>query len=75
MKSEKLTDTQHRLVCADGKEIILIGTAHVSHDSVNEVQKVIDEYLPDEICVELDKGRYQTKTEDKGGKTSISNLC
>jgi pheromone shutdown-related protein TraB len=66
VKSEKLTDTQHRLVCADGKEIILIGTAHVSHDSVNEVQKVIDEYLPDEICVELDKGRYQTKTEDKG---------
>lgn len=66
MKSEKLTDTQHRLICADGKEIILIGTAHVSHDSVNEVQQVIDEFLPDEICVELDNGRYRSKTEEKG---------
>ncbi|NCB00936.1 MAG: TraB/GumN family protein [Spirochaetia bacterium] len=63
---EKLTDTQHRLVCADGKEIILIGTAHVSHDSVDEVQQVIDEFLPDEICVELDNGRYRSKTEEKG---------
>ncbi len=66
MKSEKLTDTQHHLICADGKEIILIGTAHVSHDSVNEVQQVIDEFLPDEICVELDNGRYRSKTEEKG---------
>ena len=66
MKSEKLTDTQHRLVCADGKEIILIGTAHVSQDSVNEVQEVIEEFLPDEVCVELDNGRYRSKKEEKG---------
>ncbi len=66
MNVEKLTDTQHRLVCADGKEIILIGTAHVSHDSVNEVEQAIDEFLPDAICVELDNGRYKSKTEEKG---------
>ena len=63
---ERISDTQHRILCANGKEIILIGTAHVSHDSVDEVQLAIDEEHPDSICVELDKGRYSSKTEDKG---------
>ncbi|MBN2858722.1 MAG: TraB/GumN family protein [Sphaerochaetaceae bacterium] len=63
---EKLTDTQHKITCADGKEIILIGTAHVSAESVNEVEQVIDATSPDVICIELDEGRYRSKTEKKG---------
>lgn len=43
-----------------GKEILLIGTAHVSMRSVVEVQRVIREERPDTVCVELDEGRYQT---------------
>ena len=63
---EKRTDTQHKITCADGKEILLIGTAHVSAESVDEVEQVIDETTPDMICIELDEGRYRSKTEKKG---------
>jgi pheromone shutdown-related protein TraB len=52
-----------RLTCKNGKEITLVGTAHVSQDSVDEVARIIDEVGPDRICVELDAGRYTSKTE------------
>jgi len=60
---ERISDTMQRLICADGKEITLIGTAHVSQDSVDEVARAIDEIGPDRICVELDEGRYRSRTE------------
>lgn len=43
----------------EGKEIILIATAHVSKESVALVKEVIEEERPDSVCVELDEGRYQ----------------
>jgi pheromone shutdown-related protein TraB len=43
--------------------IILIGTAHVSRDSIEEVRQIIQEVGPDMVCVELDKGRYQSLIE------------
>jgi len=49
----------HRLEL-DGKEIILIGTAHVSKKSVDEVKEVIEEEKPDTVCVELCQSRYQS---------------
>jgi pheromone shutdown protein TraB len=42
-----------------------VGTAHVSKDSVDEVSSTIETEQPDHICLELDAGRYQTKTEGK----------
>lgn len=47
----------------DGKEIILVGTAHVSKHSVEEVKAVIELEKPDSVCVELDEKRYQTIME------------
>lgn len=44
----------------DGKEIILIGTAHVSKQSAEEVKEVIELEQPDSVCVELDEQRYQS---------------
>lgn len=41
----------------NGKEFILIGTAHISRDSVNEVQQVIETEKPDVVAVELDAER------------------
>lgn len=41
------------------KEIILVGTAHVSQDSVDAVRQVIEAERPDTVCVELDTQRYQ----------------
>jgi pheromone shutdown-related protein TraB len=45
-----------------GKEIILVGTAHVSRDSVTEVDRVIRAEMPDTVCIELDEGRFASMT-------------
>jgi len=42
----------------DGREIILVGTAHVSRESVDLVRQVIEREAPDCVCVELDAQRY-----------------
>jgi len=44
----------------EGKEIILIGTAHVSMQSAEQVKEVIETEKPDSVCVELDDQRYQS---------------
>ncbi|MGB4406212.1 MAG: TraB/GumN family protein [Sphaerochaeta sp.] len=70
MTAEKLSDTCHRLTFSDGRQIILVGTAHVSKESVNEVSAYIDSEEPDHICLELDDGRFKNKEE----KSSWSNM-
>jgi len=52
----------HRLTF-EGKEVILIGTAHVSRESAELVSKVIEEETPDTVCVELCQSRYQAITQ------------
>jgi pheromone shutdown-related protein TraB len=47
------------------KEIILIGTAHISKDSVDLVRRVIKNETPDCVCVELDDKRYKTLSRKK----------
>src|SRR5690625_7374357 len=44
----------------DDREIILIGTAHVSKHSAEQVKDVIEDEQPDTVCVELDEGRYES---------------
>lgn len=56
----------------DGKEFILIGTAHVSRQSAEQVKEVIEAERPDTVCVELDEPRYQSIVEgDKWRDTDI----
>ncbi|MFK5927808.1 MAG: TraB/GumN family protein [Desulfuromusa sp.] len=50
----------------DDKEIVLVGTAHISQDSVDTVIRTIDEVVPDTVCVELDTQRYQSLINKKG---------
>lgn len=38
--------------------LTIIGTAHVSEESVNEVKDAIYEQHPDIVAIELDRGRY-----------------
>ena len=47
------------------REIILIGTAHISRDSVDLVCRVIENEMPDCVCVELDARRYETLSRKK----------
>lgn len=44
----------------NGKELILIGTAHVSRQSAEQVKEVIERERPDSVCIELDAQRYQS---------------
>ncbi len=44
----------------DGKEVILIGTSHVSKVSAQQVKEVIEFEKPDSVCIELDEQRYQS---------------
>ncbi|WNM58646.1 TraB/GumN family protein [Candidatus Nitrospira allomarina] len=43
----------------NGKTVILIGTAHVSQESVDLVKLVIEQEHPDRVCVELDAKRFE----------------
>jgi pheromone shutdown-related protein TraB len=49
----------------EGKEIILIGTAHISKESADLVSQVIEESKPDTVCVELCQSRYDSLTQKK----------
>jgi pheromone shutdown-related protein TraB len=51
-------DPIHRLTYED-KEILLVGTAHVSQQSVDLVAQIIAEEKPETVCVELCSSRYQ----------------
>lgn len=58
MSEETITRLQ-----INGKEIILIGTAHVSRHSAEQVKEVIEAEQPDAVCIELDEQRYKSIRE------------
>lgn len=45
------------------RHITLLGTAHVSRESTEEVIRYIQEEKPDHVCVEIDAQRYKSLTE------------
>ena len=53
------------VVEAAGKTIYLIGTAHISQESVDLVKRVIAAENADAVCIELDDKRYKVLTEKK----------
>src|SRR5690554_807266 len=53
-----------RLFIGD-KEILLIGTAHISQESVVTVQRVIEAEQPDSVCIELDDERFTAMMEEQ----------
>ena len=59
----------------DGKVLYLIGTAHVSGDSVKFVEECINEFEPDTVAVELDKNRMDVlKNRRKYEETDIFDI-
>ncbi len=61
----------HRL-SMDGREIILVGTAHVSRESADLVERIIAEEKPDTVCVELCRTRFDAiKQKDRWQETDI----
>jgi len=54
-----------RIVNKNGREIIIVGTAHISRQSADLVKEVITNEKPDTVCVELDEKRYKALAEKK----------
>ncbi len=70
MESENI----HRLTI-DDKEIIIVGTAHVSRASADLVEQVIEDENPDTVCVELCQSRYEAiKEKSNWEKTDIFKI-
>lgn len=53
------------IVPVNGREFILIGTAHISQESTELVRTVIEQEHPDVVCVELDEQRLKTLSEKR----------
>lgn len=51
-----------------GKDYYLLGTAHVSKESVQDVSKAIQLLNPDSVCVELCPARHQAMTQQDAWK-------
>lgn len=59
----------------NGKEILLLGTAHISGKSVDEVREAIETQKPDVVGVELDVRRMaQLRQGSKWGNTDIGKI-
>jgi len=54
------------------KRYYIVGTAHVSEQSIKDVEQTIQELRPDSVCVELCEARFQALTdEDRWSKLDI----
>jgi pheromone shutdown-related protein TraB len=57
-----MSDTVTRLNL-QGRTYVLVGTAHVSQASIDEVKSVIEAEKPDMVAVEIDAGRFQSLSQ------------
>ena len=59
----------------DHKHVILVGTAHVSKESAEQVTRIIQEESPDTVCVELCPSRYQSiRQKERWQETDIIKI-
>ena len=61
---EKVSDTITR-ISLDSKRIVLVGTAHVSAESMEDVKRCIENEAPDHLCVEMDRMRLKNLEENR----------
>ena len=65
------SDMLHYLEYGD-KNVILVGTAHVSRESAQQVSHTIQQEKPDTVCVELCQSRYQSiRQKERWQETDI----
>ena len=59
----------------DGRRLYLVGTAHVSKQSIEDVRITIEMVRPDTVCVELDESRYRNLIDkNRWKKTNITRV-
>lgn len=61
-----MSEQTQKILTFNDKKITLIGTAHISKESVEEVTETIKNLNPDCIAVELDEKRKNSVTDSKG---------
>lgn len=54
----------HR-IDAGGRRFTVVGTAHISRESVDLVREVIEAERPDCVCLELDAQRYEALSQER----------
>lgn len=69
---QELIKQNVELLRFSGKEIYLVGTAHISKESVDLAEELIREIKPDVVAIELCKSRYESlKDPERWKKTNI----
>lgn len=61
--SETVTDDTVKRIKLGNREIVLIGTAHISKESTKQVEEIIREEEPGRVCIEIDAGRFKNMRE------------
>lgn len=57
-----MSQTTRSLTIA-GRPVLLVGTAHISRESIEEVTDLIKTRKPARVCVEIDAGRHRSMSE------------
>ncbi len=52
----------------ENRKIVLLGTAHVSQESIQDAISIIDQIKPDCVAIELDSGRYASMQDPESWK-------
>lgn len=65
IKAENKYTEDVRIINKNGREFIIVGTAHISRQSADLVKEVITNEKPDTVCIELDEKRYKALAEKK----------
>ncbi len=65
IKTENKYSEDVRTIKKNGREFIIVGTAHISRQSADLVKEVITNEKPDKVCIELDEKRYKALAEKK----------
>lgn len=63
--SEGKYSSDVQIIQVDSKEFILVGTAHISQQSADLVREVIENEMPDCVCVELDSQRFKALSQQR----------
>ena len=74
MTNNEDSKSLHHLEFKD-KQVMLLGTAHVSRESAHQVEQLILEEKPDTVCVELCPSRYQSiRQKERWQETDIIKI-
>ena len=64
LKNQKIIYSEDvQTVNKNGREYIIVGTAHISRQSADLVREVIEKAKPDTVCIELDEKRFKALSE------------